>query len=97
MRYAYALLQNEGSPTTRHAQFGDPRCPVSGSRPDDKNKILIRVVALADSSAVISDHDSYLFIFGLATFWRKFWNHNGVIIVVQPFIIEGVVLNGLKG
>jgi len=58
---------------------------------------------------VISNRDSYLFVFGSVTFQREFWNLYGVImagaslsiiplfIAVQPFIIEGVVLTGLKG
>ncbi len=61
---------------------------------------------------VISDHDKYVITVGLATFVGEFWNQYGVImagaslaiipilalfIAVQRFIIEGVVLTGLKG
>ena len=61
---------------------------------------------------VISSHDKYVITVGLATFVGEFWNQYGVImagaslaiipilalfIAVQRFIIEGVVLTGLKG
>ena len=61
---------------------------------------------------VISDHDKYVITVGLATFVGEFWNQYGVVmagaslaiipilalfIAVQRFIIEGVVLTGLKG
>jgi len=61
---------------------------------------------------VISSHDKYVITVGLATFVGEYWNQYGVImagaslaiipilalfIAVQRFIIEGVVLTGLKG
>ena len=61
---------------------------------------------------VISSHEKYVITIGLATFVGEFWNQYGVImagaslaiipilalfIAVQRFIIEGVVLTGLKG
>ncbi|MXX26878.1 MAG: carbohydrate ABC transporter permease [Caldilineaceae bacterium SB0668_bin_21] len=61
---------------------------------------------------VISSHDKYVITVGLATFVGEYWNQYGVVmagaslaiipilalfIAVQRFIIEGVVLTGLKG
>ncbi len=61
---------------------------------------------------VIADQDKYVITVGLATFVGEYWSQHGVImagaslaiipilvlfIAVQRFIIEGVVLTGLKG
>ena len=61
---------------------------------------------------VIADQDKYVITVGLATFVGEYWSQYGVImagaslaiipilalfIAVQRFIIEGVVLTGLKG
>ena len=105
MRNYCVLLQNEGSPTTSHDSSAGPCCPVSANCRDEKKKP-IRVGPLADPSAVISDRDGNLFIFGLVTCQDQFWIQYGAImdgvslalfIAAQRFIFEDVVLTGLKG